>query len=140
MEREELRKGYTIYEDKDGNTVQIAEDVIASIAAMSIKDIKGVYAVGTGMKNGIMEKLGWEDIAKGVTVEVLEDGVIVDVVITVNFDKKIMEVSQEIQDKIQTTIKDMTDMDVIAVNVRVAGVNEVPEAQTANQNLSGMSN
>ena len=51
-----------------------------------------------------------------------------DVVITVNFDKKIMEVSKEIQDKIQTTIKDMTDMDVIAVNVRVAGVNEAPEA------------
>ena len=135
MERDELRKGYTIYEDKDGNTVQIAEDVIASIAAMSMKDIKGVYAVGSGMKNGIMEKLGWEDLAKGVTVEVLEDGVIVDVVITVNFDKKIMEVSKEIQDKIQTTIKDMTDMDVIAVNVRVAGVNEVPEALAANKNL-----
>ena len=128
MERDELRKGYTIYEDKDGNTVQISEDVIASIAAMSMKDIKGVYAVGTGMKNGLMEKFGWEDIAKGVSVEVLEDGVIVDVVITVNFDKKIMEVSKEIQDKIQTTIKDMTDMDVIAVNVRVAGVNEAPEA------------
>ena len=128
MERDELRKGYTIYEDKDGNTVQISEDVIASIAAMSMKDIKGVYAVGTGVKNGIMERLGWEDLAKGVTVEVLEDGVIVDVVITVNFDKKIMDVSKEIQDKIQTTIKDMTDMDVIAVNVRVAGVNEVPEA------------
>lgn len=128
MEREELRKGFTIYEDKDGNTVQISEDVIASIAAMSMKDIKGVYAVGTGVKNGIMERLGWEDLAKGVTVEVLEDGVIVDVVITVNFDKKIMDVSKEIQDKIQTTIKDMTDMDVIAVNVRVAGVNEVPEA------------
>ncbi len=128
MERDEVRKGYTIYEDKDGNTVQIAEDVIASIAAMSMKDIKGVCAVGSGMKNGIMEKLGWEDLAKGVTVEVLEDGVIIDVVITVNFDKKIMEVSKEIQDKIQTTIKDMTDMDVIAVNVRVAGVNEAPEA------------
>ena len=128
MERDELRKGFTIYEDKDGNTVQISEDVIASIAAMSIKDIKGVYAVGTGVKNGIMERLGWEDLAKGVTVEVLEDGVIIDVVITVNFDKKIMEVSKEIQDKVQTTIKDMTDMDVIAVNVRVAGVNEVPEA------------
>ena len=128
MERDELRKGYTIYEDKDGNTVQISEDVIASIAAMSMKDIKGVCAVGSGMKNGIMEKLGWEDLAKGVTVEVLEDGVIVDVVITVNFDKKIMEVSKEIQDKIQSTIKDMTDMDVIAVNVRVAGVNEAPEA------------
>ena len=128
MEREDLRRGYTIYEDKDGNTVQISEDVIASIAAMSMKDIKGVYSVGTGVKTGLMEKLGWEDLAKGVTVEVLEDGVIVDVVITVNFDKKIMEVSKEIQDKIQTTIKDMTDMDVIAVNVRVAGVNEAPEA------------
>ena len=128
MEREDLRRGYTIYEDKDGNTVQISEDVIASFAAMSMKDIKGVYAVGTGVKTGLMEKLGWEDLAKGVTVEVLEDGVIVDVVITVNMDKKIMEVSKEIQDKIQTTIKDMTDMDVIAVNVRVAGVKEEPEA------------
>ena len=128
MEKNELRKGYTIYEDKDGNTVQISEEVIASIAAMSMKDIKGVYAVGTGVKNGLMEKLGWEDLAKGVTVEVLEDGVIVDVVISVNFDKKIMEVSREIQEKIQSTIKDMTDMDVIAVNVRVAGVKEAPEA------------
>lgn len=128
MERNELSNGYTIYEDKDGNTVQIAENVIASIAAMSMKDIKGVSAVGTGMKTGLMEKLGWEDLAKGVTVEVLEDGVIVDVVISVNFDKKIMDVSREIQEKIQSTIKDMTDLDVIAVNVRVAGVKEAPEA------------
>lgn len=128
MEKDELRRGHTIYEDKDGNTVQISEDVIASIAAMSMKDVKGVCAVGTGMKNGLMEKLGWEDLAKGVNVEVLEDGVIVDVVISVNFDKKIMEVCKEVQEKIQTTIKDMTDMDVIAVNVRVAGVKEAPEA------------
>lgn len=128
MERDELRRGHTIYEDKDGNTVQISEEVIASIAAMSMKDIKGVCAVGKGVRNGIMEYFGWEDLAKGVTVEVLEDGVIVDVVISVNIDKKIMDVSKEIQDKIQTTIKDMTDMDVIAVNVRVAGVNEAPEA------------
>lgn len=128
MEKNELRKGYTIYEDNDGNTVQIAEDVIASIAAMSMKDIKGVFAVGTGVKNGLMERLGWEDLAKGVTVECLEEGVIVDVVISVDFDKKIMEVSREIQEKIQSTIKDMTDMDVIAVNVRVAGVKEAPEA------------
>lgn len=128
MEKEELRKGHTIYEDKEGNTVQISETVIASIAAMSMKDIKGVCAIGTGMKTGLMEKLGWEDLAKGVTVEILEDGVIVDVVISVAFDKKIMEVSKEVQEKIQSTIKDMTDMDVIAVNVRVAGVKEAPEA------------
>ena len=128
MEKNELRKGFTIYEDKDGNTVQIAEEVVASIAAMSIKDVKGVCAVGTGVKNGLMEKLGWEDLAKGVTVELLEDGVIVDVVISVNFEKKIMEVSKEIQEKVQSTIKDMTDMDVIAVNVRVAGVKEAPGA------------
>ena len=128
MEKDELRKGYTIYEDKDGNTVQISENVIASIAAMSMKDIKGVYAVGTKLTAGVMERLGWEDLANGVTVEILEDGVIVDVVISVNYDKKIMEVSREIQEKIQTTIKDMTDMDVIAVNVRVAGIKEVPEA------------
>lgn len=128
MGKEEVRKGHTIYEDKDGNTVQISEDVIASIAAMCMKDVKGVCAVGSGMKNSLMETFGWEDLAKGVSVEVLEDGVIVDVVISVNFDKKIMEVSKEVQEKIQTTIKDMTDMDVIAVNVRVAGVKEAPEA------------
>lgn len=128
MEKEELRKGYTIYEDKAGNTVQISEDVIASIAAMSMKDVKGICAVGKGMKNGIMEYFGWEDLAKGVTVELLEDGVIIDVDISVNLDKKIMEVSQEVQEKIQSTIKDMTDMDVIAVNVHVVGVNAVPEA------------
>jgi uncharacterized alkaline shock family protein YloU len=128
MERDELRKGHTIYEDNDGNTVHIAEDVIASIAAMSMKDVKGVYAVGSGMKNGLMEKFGWEDLAKGVSVDVLEDGVIVDVKISVAFDKKIMEVSKEVQDKIQSTIEDMTDMNVIAVNVRVVGVQEAPEA------------
>ena len=128
MEKEELRKGHTIYEDKDGNTVQISEDVIASIAAMSIRDVKGVCAVGTKVRKGLMEKLGWEDLAKGVTVDILEDGVVVDVVISVSFDKKIMEVSREVQEKIQSTIKDMTDMDVIAVNVRVAGVDEAPEA------------
>lgn len=128
MEKSELRKGYTIYEDKEGNTVQISEDVIATIAAMSMRDVKGVCAVGSGVKNGLMEKLGWEDLAKGVTVDILEDGVIVDVKISVSFDKSIMEVSREVQDKIQSTIKDMTDLDVIAVNVRVVGVKEAPEA------------
>ncbi len=123
MEKDEIRKGHTIYVDKDGNTVQISEEVLAAIAAMSIKDVKDVCVAGTGnMRKGLMEKFGWEDLAKGVEVEVTEDGVIVNVAIAVKFDKKIMAVSAEVQDKIKTTIKDMTDLDVLAVNVRVADV------------------
>ncbi|MGN0334610.1 MAG: Asp23/Gls24 family envelope stress response protein [Lachnospiraceae bacterium] len=122
MDREDIRKGHTIFVDKEGNTVQISEEVIATIAAMSIRDVKGVIAAGGNVRKGLMEKFGWEDLAKGVAVEVTEDGVIVNVAISVEFDKKIMAVSAEVQDKIKCTIKDMTDLDVIAVNVRVVDV------------------
>ena len=109
-------------------TVQIADDVVAIIAGLAATEVEGVASMAGNITKEIIAKFGMKNLSKGVKVEVLEDGVIVDVVITINLDKKIMEVSKEIQDKIQTTIKDMTDMDVIAVNVRVAGVNEVPEA------------
>lgn len=125
MNRDESRKGYTIFSDKDGNTVQISEEVLAAIAAMSMKDVKGVAASGNNVRKELMEKLGWEDLARGVEVELTEDGVNVDVALSVKFDKNIMDVSAEVQEKIKSTIKDMTDLDVLAVNVRVLGVTDI---------------
>ena len=63
-----------------------------------------------------------KNLAKGITVEVVEDEVKVDVAINIDYGYSIPEVSAKVQDKIKTTIESMTGLGVAIVNIRIASV------------------
>ena len=103
-------------------TVQIADDVVAIIAALAATEVDGVASMAGNITKEIVSKLGVKNLSKGVRVTVEEGKVCVDVAINVEYGYAVTDVSYKVQDKVKTAIENMTGLNVTEVNVRIAGV------------------
>ena len=110
-------------ESKRIGEVQIANDVVASIAGISAMEVEGVDAMAGGITNEIVGKLGVTNPAKGVKVVVTGDTAIVDLAIFLKYGFSIPKISAAVQEKVSQAINSMTGLKVEKVNVRVAGIN-----------------
>ena len=72
--------------------------------------------------NEIVSRLGMKNLSKGILVEVLDDEVKVDVAINIDYGYSIPDVSSKVQEKVKSTIENMTGLTVAVVNVRIASV------------------
>ena len=115
------RKTFNIKSDETGE-IRIADEVVAIIAGLAATEVEGVSSMAGNITNEIVSKLGMKNLAKGITVEVVEDEVKVDVAINIDYGYSIPEVSAKLQDKIKTTIESMTGLGVAIVNIRIASV------------------
>ena len=78
--------------------------------------------MGGNITNELVSKLGVKNLSKGVKVTVLEGVVTVDLTLNIEFGKNILEVSKKVQDKVKSSIENMTGLEVADVNIRIAGV------------------
>ena len=117
----ENRKTFSIKSDQFGE-VKVADEVVAIIAGLAATEVDGVSSMAGNITNEIVSKLGMKNLSKGIMVEVIEDEVKVDVAIKIAYGFSIPEVSQKVQEKVKSTIENMTGLKVGVVNVRIASV------------------
>lgn len=113
----------TIYEDKQNGDVAIADDVVATIAALGATEVEGVYAMHTNLTNEIVGKLGVKNLTKGVKITIEDAQVYVELSITIKYGYAIPKVAASVQEKVKAAIENMTGLEVAAVDVKIAGVN-----------------
>lgn len=121
----EIRNTYKIHENGKVGEVQIADEVVAAIAALAATEVKGVSTTSGNMTNEIAGKLGKKNLSKGVKVLVNPDAVSVDMALTLDYGYGIPETAKQVQEKVKLAIENMTGLQVKEVNVRIAGVNIV---------------
>lgn len=108
----------------ENNKIKIADEVIAIIAGKAVSEIKGVYEMSGGFAGGISEVLsGKKNLAKGIKVDKEENKVKIDVNIIVEYGTRIPDIAFEIQNRVKTSVENMTGLKVEEVNVHVQGVN-----------------
>ena len=117
----ENRKTFNIKSNQLGE-VKIADEVVAIIAGLATTEVDCVSSMAGNITNEIVSRLGMKNLSKGIMVEVLDDEVKVDVAINIDYGYSIPEVSSKVQEKIKTTIENMTGLTVAVVNVRIASV------------------
>jgi len=110
-------------EAKKIGEVCIADEVVAIIAGLAATEVEGVDSMAGGITNELVSRLGMKNLSRGVKVEVTEDHVSVDLSLNVKYSYSIPEVSAKVQEKVKNAIESMTELKVIEVNVRIAGVN-----------------
>ena len=115
------RKTYKIKSDTVGD-IRIADEVVALLAGLAATEVDGVSSMAGNITNEIVSRLGMKNLSQGIMVEVLEDEVKVDVAINIAYGFSIPEVSSKVQDKIKSSIENMTGLKVAVVNVRIASV------------------
>ena len=109
-------------EENEG--IQISNDVIAVIAGVAVSEVQGVSSMAGGFAGGISEVLsGKKNLAKGIKVDKEENKVKIDVNIIVEYGTRIPDVAFEIQNRVKTSVENMTGLKVEEVNVHVQGVN-----------------
>jgi len=124
----EIRNTYKIHENGKVGEVQIADEVVATIAGLAATEVKGVSATSGNSGNELTGKLGTKkNISKGVKVLVSPDAVSVDMALTLDYGYGIPETAKQVQEKVKLAIENMTGLQVKEVNIRIAGVNIVKE-------------
>ena len=123
MEKTLEQNTYVLQEDEDLGTVKIADEVVAMIAGLAATEVDGAAAMAGNISNDLMSKMGVKNLAKGVKVEVIGKRVKADLALVVEYGYNIPVVSQKVQEKVKSTIENMTGLEVSDVDIRIAGVN-----------------
>lgn len=110
--------------NEEEDNINIAEEVITTIAGIAVSEISGVAEMAGGIAGGITEVLsGKRNLSKGIKAETDGNNVKIDVNIIVNYGVRIPDVAFDIQNKVKQSVETMTGLKVNEVNVHVQGVN-----------------
>lgn len=127
MEKTYEQNTYTLQEDENLGTVKIADDVVAMIAGLAATEVEGVAAMAGNISNDLLSRMGVKNLAKGVKVEVLGKRVKAELALVIEYGYNIPVVSQKVQERVKTTVENMTGLEVSDVDVRIAGVNMIKD-------------
>lgn len=108
-----------------GGKTTIEDGVVAKIAGIAAREVKGVYALGGGaarVVGAIRDALNTTDLSQGISVEVGEKQVAVDVTIVAEYPVALQQVADEVRSSIYRAMQDLVGMDVAEVNVTVNDV------------------
>lgn len=107
------------------DSIRIADDVIKCIAAFAASEIEGVAGMAGNATNDIIARLGGKTLEKGVRVTIDENEVRLILSINVRYGCSIPEVSRKVQDKVRSTIENMTGFSVSEIDINIAGIENV---------------
>lgn len=119
--------------DGRGRTT-VADGVVAKIAGIAIQEIDGVYALGGGAARAIgtlREKVGQKDLTQGVSVEVGQTQVAVDVTLVVEYPHPLQQVADRARDAVYTAVEDLVGMEVTEVNITITDIHVPSEGDDA---------
>ena len=112
---ESQRTTYIEHDNSDLGEVQISNDVLAVISAMAAMEVDGVVAMAGNITAELVSKLGMKKLS-------VDNTVMVDLSIILRINENIVTISKKVQDKVKTTVENMTGMEVANVNVNIASV------------------
>ena len=111
-----------ISKDCAKGTINISENVISCIIKNAISEVDGIGGLSNTAGAEIAQMVGLKSFTKGVKVDSNDDSISVDVIITVKYGSNIVDVAEEVQNSVLSSLQSMTGIDNIAVNVHVSGI------------------
>lgn len=120
-----------------GKTV-INDGVVAKVAGIAARDVPGVYALGGSASRAlgaIRDAINTTDLGQGISVEVGEKQVAVDVTIVADYPVPLQKIADDVRLAITTAVETLVGLEVSEVNITVNDVhvpsddNDQPEAR-----------
>lgn len=106
-------------------TTTIEDAVVAKIAGIAARDVAGVFALGGGaarVVGAIRDALRTTDLSQGISVEVGETQVAVDVTIVADYPVSLQKVADEVRAAVSRAMVELIGMEVAEVNVIIDDV------------------
>lgn len=105
--------------------VQIADEVVAIIAALAATEVEGVASMAGNITNDLVSKLGSRNLSKGVKVDVMEGVATIYLKLNLKYNYALMDVSEKVQKRVKAAIENMTGLEVADVNIKVSSVDMI---------------
>lgn len=116
-----MPENYITCQDEKGS-INISEEVVMSMVRAAITEVDGVAGVATSAGTELAELLGIKSAAKGIKVQILDETVTVDTIITVRYGCNAVAVAKAVQESVANAVQSMTGMGKPVVNVHISGV------------------
>lgn len=110
-------------EEKIPGDVKIADEVIGSIAGLASSGVEGVVSLAGSDIGSIFGK---KSVKRGVKAVINGDKVSFKLSLVVDYGSDIPRVSKNVQEKVKSTVENMTGLSVESVEVMISGM-RVPE-------------
>jgi uncharacterized alkaline shock family protein YloU len=110
-------------------SVTISDNVVAKVAHNACREIEGVHALG-GAASRALSSLRGESRTQGVSVDIIDDTVDIDVTLVVSYGVNMTSVAEACRAAVRSQVEGTTGLKVRTVNVLVSDVYfpEEPEA------------
>lgn len=103
--------------------VKISDDVVSVIAGIAAQEVEGISDSQMSVTNNLTNIFkGKKNAAKASKVTLEEDRAIIDMNVSVEYGRKIMDVVSQVQDNVKKTVEAMTGLYVEAVNINVQNI------------------
>lgn len=125
-------------EEKEVNQeINVANDVVATIAGMAVAKVEGVAKMAGGFTEGLKAISGKKQMSRGIKVETEEDTVKIEINIIVKYGVNIREVAKNIQNIVKEEVENMTGNKVekVVVNVQGVKVDEPDSEEDKDENI-----
>lgn len=110
-------------QEMESGSVQISEEVVASIAGMAVLETEGVCGLSSSIGTDIAEMLGRKTLSKGVRLTGAEaGGVKIDCDVVAKFGQNIFELAKNVQENVKSSVESITGLSVGEVNVTICGI------------------
>lgn len=117
-------KNVTPVQASAGKTT-IEDGVVAKIAGIAAREVAGVYALGGGAARAIgaiRDALNSTDLSQGVSVEVGDTQVAVDLTIVAEYPVSLQKVADDVRSAVYGAMEKLVGMEVTEVNVTINDV------------------
>lgn len=118
----EKRRTYKIQDIGESGVVKVSDEVVAIIAGLAATEVEGVASMAGNITNELVGKLGMKNLSKGVKVTIIETAVTVDLALNIEYGRNILETSKKVQERVKSTLENMTGLEVADVNIRIVSV------------------
>lgn len=108
-----------------GGDVVIAPEVLETIIGIAAAKIDGVHGMRGNLASNVTKLLGKQAHRNGVSLNILDEGISVDLYCYLNYGVSVPKVALEMQEKVKQQVLNMTDLELLDVNVHVVGM--IPE-------------
>jgi len=108
-------------EDGDGGKLTLQEDVVATIAGLAAREIKGIHALGKSKLISFGDRP-----TRGVEAEVGSVEAAFDLDVTLEYGVDIREVAKNLRARIGEEVNKMAGRRVVEININVVGIH-LPE-------------
>ena len=100
----------------ENGTLQISEDVVASVAA-------GVCGLSSNISTDIAEMLGMKTMARGIRLTPMKDGAVkIECDVVAKFGQSVFSLAKTVQDAVKSSVESVAGLTVAQVNVNICGI------------------